>query len=396
MFVLVPLGSDQSVRRLPWFTILVVAVCFVVQVVGSDSLVEEYAFRPAHPTLVTALASAFIHGGWLHLIGNMLFLWLIGCNLEDRWGHVPFAVLYLLGAIAAVGAFSFAHPGSEQLLVGASGAIAAGMGAFAVTHHGASIRIGYLSFGLRMRAGTFWTPAWVAFPTWFLLQLAFALQEGDFTHVGYSAHVGGFAFGALAAGILRLTGIEKRYLIPAGNKGVEWEEDPEFLEANQLVIAGRYAEARPHVRAVLGRKADHAGARELEIKIAAGLGERMVVEPALAPELDRLSRARRFIDVHELYALVEKRMPDLPLSDRALAQVIHAAADQRDVETVERAMRRLVVEHRDSALIPKALFQTAQAQLAAQRRAESRRTLEDLIARYPMDPIAEQAKRNLS
>jgi TolA-binding protein len=59
-------------------------------------------------------------------------------------------------------------------------------------------------------------------------------------------------------------------------------------------------------------------------------------------------------------------------------------------------MRRLVMEHRDSALIPKALFETAQAQLAAQRRAEGRRTLEDLIARYPMDPIADQAKRNLS
>jgi len=99
--------------------------------------------------------------------------------------------------------------------------------------------------------------------------------------------------------------------------------------------------------------------------------------------------------VHELYGLVEQQLPDLPLSDRALAQVIHAAADQKDIDAVERAMRRLVVEHRDSALIPKALWDTAQAQLAARRSAEGRRTLEDLVARYPMDPIAEQAKRQL-
>ena len=165
MFVLVPLGSDQSVRRLPWFTIGVIAVCVVVQVhvstLGTEELEDfftHYAFHPAHPSLVDALASAFIHGGWLHLIGNMLFLWLIGCNLEDRWGHLPFAVLYLAGALAAVFAFSLAHPNSEQALIGASGAIAAGMGAFAITHHGANIRIGYLSWVMKLRAGSFWVP----------------------------------------------------------------------------------------------------------------------------------------------------------------------------------------------------------------------------------------------
>ena len=402
MFVLVPLGSDQSVRRLPWFTIGVVAVCFLVQIyastLGTDELeafFAQNAFHPAHPSLVDALASAFIHGGWLHLIGNMLFLWLIGCNLEDRWGHVPFAVLYLAGALAAAFAFRFAHPGSEQTLVGASGAIAAGMGAFAITHHGANIRIGYLSFGMRLRAGSFWVRSWVAFPAWFVLQLAFALQEGDFTNVGYSAHVGGFAFGLVAAALLRVSGIEKRYLIPAGNKGVEWEEDPEYLEANQLLIAGRYTDARRLIRSVLARTPDHASAREADLKIAAALGERAVVEPALAAELDRLSRARRFVDVHELYGLVEQHLPDLPVTDRTLAQVIHAAADQKDVDAVERAMRRLVVEYRDSPLVPKALWDTAQAQLAARRTAEGRRTLEDLVARYPMDPIADEANRQL-
>lgn len=435
MFLLVPLGSDQSVRRLPWFTIVVCIACFLVQVhetvvepsafevqeaaqkaavqcraepqrceaitaqldqLDAATFAHQYAFVPAHASPISALTSSFIHGGWLHLIGNLLFLWLIGCNLEDRWGHLPFALLYCAGAIVAAYAFAHAHPNSSEPLVGASGAIAAGMGAFAVTHYGASIRIGYVAFGMRWRVGAFWVPAWVAFPAWFVLQLAFALQEGDFTPIGYSAHVGGFAFGLGAAALLRFTGLEKRYLIPRGNRGVEWTEDPAYLDAVEQLRGGRYPEARKLVREVLANNPEHAGAREAELKIAAALGERTTVEPALVAELDRLSRARRFADVHELSTLVERGCADVPLTDRALAQVIHAAADQQDVDLVERAMRRLVKEHRDSPLIPKALYETAGAQRTAGRTAEANRTLEDLVARYPMDPIAEQAKRELT
>ena len=434
MFLLVPLGSDQSVRRLPWFTIIVCAICFLVQVhetivapsafevqeaaekaslecraqpdrcdeiearlenLDAATFAHQYAFVPAHASPISALTSSFIHGGWLHLIGNLLFLWLIGCNLEDRWGHLPFALLYCLGAIVAAYAFANAHPHSTQPLVGASGAIAAGMGAFAVTHYGASIRIGYLAFGMRWRAGSFWTPAWVAFPAWFVLQLAFALQEGDFTPVGYSAHVGGFVFGLAAAALLRFTGLEKKYLIPRGNRGVEWTEDPAYLDAIEMMRANKYTDAQRLLHDVLAKNPEHAGAHEAELKVAAALGERSIVEPGLAPELDRLSRARRFIDVHELYTFVERGCADVPLTDRALAQVIHAAADQKDVDMVERAMRRLIKEHRDSPLIPKALYEAAGAQRAAQRTEDANRTLQDLVARYPMDPIAEQAKREL-
>lgn len=435
MFLLVPLGSDQSVRRLPWFTIIVCAICFVVQVhetiVGPSALevqeaaeraqlecrsapdrcqailarvdqldaktfAHQYAFHPDHPSLVDALTSAFIHAGWLHLIGNLLFLWLIGCNLEDRWGHLPFALLYAAGAIVAAYAFAQVHGHSPQPLVGASGAIAAGMGAFAITHYNASIRIGYLTFGMRFRAGSFWVPAWVAFPAWFLVQLALAIQEGDFTAVGYSAHVGGFAFGLGAAALLRFSGLEARHLIPRGNRGVEWTEDPRYLEAVELIRANRHADARRLLDEVLAGNPEHAGAREASLKVAAALGERATLETALAPELDRLSRARRFADVHELYTLVERGGAAVPLADRALAQVIHAAADQQDVELAERAMRRLVVEHRSSPLIPKALYETAQAQRAARRTADAERTLRDLVERYPMDPVAEQAKRELA
>lgn len=460
MFVLVPLGSDQSVRY-PWFTIAVIAICFIVQIreqmvtppeavrdaaseqllstlqqvmdraaaqpdrrawmqafeqgqvspedealytdykaavermdkLVGKSYVTQWAYRPARSSWTNMLLYAFVHAGWLHLIGNMLFLWLVGCNLEDRWGHLPFAGLYLTGAIASVAAYSFMHPGSLLGVVGASGAVAAGMGAFAVTHGDASIRIGYFIASTRIRSGTFWIRALYALPIWFLLQVWLASRESDVTPVAYSAHVGGFLFGAAVAGVLKLTGVEARHLIPAANKGMEWTEDPEFLEAHQLIAAQRHADARPLLVNVLARTPDHAGAREAQLRVAAALGVRTILDASLAPEIDRLSRDRRYADVHELYTHAEKHA--VALTDRALAHALKAAAEQRDVDCVERTMRRLVVEHRDSPLIPKALFDTAQAQIVAGKTDAAQRTLSDLVARYPMDPIAEEAKRQL-
>jgi membrane associated rhomboid family serine protease len=462
MFVLVPLGSDQSVRRYPWFTIGVIVLCLLVQiheqmvapspavrdaatdqliavtqevmtraqeqpdratwmrdfeqghVAGEDealyldykaaieqmqklvgkTFVAQWAYHPGHSSLINALLSAFVHAGWLHLIGNMLFLWLIGCNLEDRWGHLPFAALYLTGAFVAAFAYSLAHPHTPLGVVGASGAIAAGMGAFAVTHYDASIRMAYFIASTRIRSGTFWIRALYALPIWFALQLWLASRESDVTPVAYSAHVGGYLFGAAVAGILKLTGIEARHLIPAANKGMEWSEDPEYLEAHQFLAAQRYPEARTRIANVLARNPEHAAAREAQIRIAAALGDRTILDTALAPEIDRLSRDRRHADIHDLYTLAEKHA--VPLTDRALAQVLKSAADQRDVDCVERTMRRLVVEHRDSPVIPKALFETAQAQAAAGRTDASHKTLSDLVARYPMDPIADEAKRQIA
>ncbi len=461
MFVLVPLGSDQSVRRYPWFTIAVIVVCLLVQiheqvveppagvrdaatehllaatqavmdrastqpdraawmrdfeqghVTGDDqalyadyhaavgelqklvgtSFVAQWAYHPGTSPIINALLSAFVHAGWLHLIGNMLFLWLVGCNLEDRWGHLPFAALYLIGALAAVLAYSLAHPHTPLGMVGASGAIAAGMGAFAVTHGGASIRMAYFIASTRIRSGTFWIRALYALPIWFVLQLWLASRESDITPVAYSAHVGGFLFGAAVAGLLKLTGVEARHLIPAANKGMEWSEDPEFLEAHQLIAAQRHADARPLLTSVLARNPEHAGAREAQLRVAAALGDRTILDASLAPEIDRLSRDRRHADVHELYTHAEKHA--VPLTDRALAAALKAAAEQRDVDCVERTMRRLVVEHRDSPLIPKALYETAQAQAAAGRTDAAHQTLSDLVARFPMDPIADQARRQL-
>ncbi len=149
------------------------------------------------PNWVTPLSSMFLHGGWLHLLGNMWFLWLFGDNVEDSMGHVRFLLFYLLCGFAAVAAQVMSQPGSTVPVVGASGAIGGVMGAYVMlyprVHVHMLVLLGF--FVTRMVV-----PAFFMLGYWFLIQLlggATSLgREGG--GVAFWAHVGGFVAGALA------------------------------------------------------------------------------------------------------------------------------------------------------------------------------------------------------
>jgi rhomboid family protein len=98
----------------------------------ATSLLSKYAFIPAHQTLVGLICANFLHGGWLHIIGNMWFLWLAGAVLEDTWGRVIYPVFYMLAGILAFQVHALVYSGSLMPVIGASGAIAGLMGAFLV------------------------------------------------------------------------------------------------------------------------------------------------------------------------------------------------------------------------------------------------------------------------
>jgi membrane associated rhomboid family serine protease len=137
----------------------------------------------------------FLHGGWLHLLGNMLFLLIFGNNVEDRMGRLPFLFFYLLcGYVAAYGYALVTGP-STTSLIGASGAIAGVLGAYLVTFPRAKV-LSLLTFFFFLPV---WLPAWIVLGGWFLLQYlyftGFAVADGG--SVAYGAHVVGFLFGAL-------------------------------------------------------------------------------------------------------------------------------------------------------------------------------------------------------
>ncbi len=147
-------------------------------------------------SLYTPITSMFLHGGWLHLIGNMWFLWLFGNNVEDSMGHVRYLVFYLLSGVAAAAAQTVVNPNSAIPMVGASGAISGVMGAYVVLYPRVKVHmLVVLGFFITRIA----VPAFLMLGYWFLLQLLGGLPTlGDETGgVAFWAHAGGFLAGVL-------------------------------------------------------------------------------------------------------------------------------------------------------------------------------------------------------
>ncbi|MFK4152375.1 rhomboid family intramembrane serine protease [Streptomyces fungicidicus] len=150
---------------------------------------------------LSVLTAMFLHGGWLHLLGNMLFLWIFGNNVEDRMGHVRFLLFYLVCGHAAAYGFALLNAGSGEPLIGASGAVAGVLGAYLVLYPRARVwvLVPFLIF-LPLRL-----PAWIVLGMWFVLQAVYSSGQGvtDAGTVAYLAHVFGFVAGMLIAWPLR-------------------------------------------------------------------------------------------------------------------------------------------------------------------------------------------------
>jgi membrane associated rhomboid family serine protease len=151
------------------------------------------------PAWLTVLSSMFMHGGFLHLAGNMLFLWIFGNTVEDSMGRIRFVAFYLLGGVAALALQTLADPDSVVPTVGASGAVAGVLGGYALLYPRARVvTLVLLVFLVTVIA----LPALAVLGLWFLVQLAFGAADlaqpaGEGGGVAYFAHIGGFVFGLL-------------------------------------------------------------------------------------------------------------------------------------------------------------------------------------------------------
>ena len=150
---------------------------------------------PDKNVYAAVLFSMFLHGGFLHIAGNMLFLWIFGNNIEDHLGHVKFLAFYVLSGVIATIAHVFVEPSSTIPVVGASGAVAGVMGAYLVWFPNVRIRTLFLFFFILLRDVT---AKWLLV-IWFFMQFLEAVNPA--TSVAWMAHVGGFAFG-VAVGLL--------------------------------------------------------------------------------------------------------------------------------------------------------------------------------------------------
>jgi len=202
----IPLGDvSRRTRRFALMTALIVAAnayVFLRELAGGDAFVERWAVIPAEIVSghgwVTILTAMFMHAGWLHILGNMVFLWAFGPEIEDAMGRVRYLTFYLVGGVVAMLAQVAGSPSSTIPCLGASGAIAAVMGAFLVMYPRDRIR-SLLIILIFVRVT--YIPAVLLIGVWFLIQLldvgaVATVQTGG---VAYLAHVGGFLFGVVTA-----------------------------------------------------------------------------------------------------------------------------------------------------------------------------------------------------
>ncbi len=259
MILIIPVGVQYTARRYPVVTFtlmgvnaalyLVSLVMFWMYLDGTEEqrewLVLNLGLIPDQKTWYTFFTSMFVHGGFFHILGNMIYLFLFGACVEDTIGRWQFTLFYLVGGLAAAATYLIVTPpGPEAALpmVGASGAITACIGGFVLLLAKTKINFRYLIFlFFRFFNGDFWLPAWLVISFWFLTDVFFAVVSYHIPEanggVAFAAHVGGFLCG------LALIGAWK--LLPRREPAADLDELPEPVAVP--VLAGSDPNEAPSV-----------------------------------------------------------------------------------------------------------------------------------------------------
>ena len=208
-----PIGDDNSARRsIPFVTyILILAnlAVFYLELTGGNEFIRTWSFIPrefaSNPAgeIQTVFTAMFMHGGWMHLFGNMLYLWIFGDNVEDNFGSIPFLIFYVIcGVIATVAQFAV-MPQSAIPNLGASGAIAGVLAAYVVLYPRGRVTV-VVGYGVTQ------VPAIFAIGLWIVLQLVSGIgsianttQSADIGGIAYMAHIGGFVGGLVLVFLFR-------------------------------------------------------------------------------------------------------------------------------------------------------------------------------------------------
>jgi membrane associated rhomboid family serine protease len=230
--------------------------------------VVRLAYVPAVGSIKTLFTSMFLQAGLLHLLGNMFFLFATAPFIEEAYGRAVFLVLYLTGGVIATLTFGSLHPNSLVPLIGASGAIAAVMGAYLVRFTLSRLRFLFVPvifvpfWNFRFSA-----PALVVLPLWLLEQIVSIPAEDD-SGVAITAHIGGFAYGLLFAGVMRLIIREKKSVVRAAAAVNAAFTDPRVAAAAASFQRGDVETANREVNSILAEQPRNAEALQLALDLA--------------------------------------------------------------------------------------------------------------------------------
>src|SRR5215471_19239905 len=235
---------------------------------AKESPIARWGFIPARPDALHALTSMFMHAGWAHLIGNMLFLFLTGPFVEDAFGRILYPLLYLASGVVGNLVHAAHHPTSLVPTVGASGAISGLMGAFLVRYFTRRIIFFWMPFfPFTWLSRQIRIPAFLYLPFWLFTQFLIS-GGGDESGVASWAHIGGFAFGVVFALAIGLSGLERKWVTPAIEAQIGGPGDPDLTHAVESGSRGDFAEARRATGRVLARDPGNLDARRYAYDVA--------------------------------------------------------------------------------------------------------------------------------
>lgn len=365
--------------------------------------VIRFGYRPALDGFWSLISSMFAHGGWLHLIGNMWFLYLVGCNLEDRWGRWQFLLFYMVAGVLAALSFGALHPDMEEPLVGASGAIAGAMGAFMVCYARTRVKLFYLYFMFftMPRWGTFRASTWVVMALWIADQLLMAYVEvsGGHAQVAHSAHAGGFLFGALVALLLRRLGVDHQ-LDAASEQAAEagsdvWTEHPLYLKAMELRDKADDATATERLIQLLAEQPKHLGAREALFDLGVAHRDLRAIDLGLPFLIDHYAQKQDHRTLLRLLHELRQAVPNYGLTDQELLRFATAAQKTEDGALAIRLVGELLQHYPGSSFAPRALWVAAEVQGRLGAAELQRQTLGRIVQSFPEHACARLAREQL-
>lgn len=230
---------------------------------------HTYGYKPSDGSFKTLITSMFLHGDFSHLLGNLLFFFVTGPFLEDVLGRPIFTFLYFTGGMIASWTHAWQHPGSDIPLIGASGAIAAVMGAYLLRFARSKIEFIFIPVIIRPTSHfRFFLPAFVVLPFWFATQFLMAMKESDVSGVAFWAHVGGFAYGMAFGALFIGMKIEETYINPAIEAQTTWKQNEHLIRAGEARARWDFAAAEREVVELLRKEPDNLDAQRAAYDIA--------------------------------------------------------------------------------------------------------------------------------
>jgi len=365
MFFILPVRDEYGIKRFPFIVVSLIAINVLIFLLygtrpGYEKFIMNYGFIPERFSILTLFTSMFLHGGLLHLGSNMWYLWLLGDNIEDRWGHFIFLLFYLSGGVFSMLLYSVLVPEAMRNIpaIGASGAISAVLGAYGVLFPKSAITFKYFAWAIIAKFGEFEIYAYVWLTLWFIGQAVSTILTGkgiSSSSVAFGAHLAGFIYG-MVIGI-----------------GTKLYREAKYRENVQL--------GKNMLCTTLGKK-------EFVHRNMEEYGE---IEEIKTKILEAMEEENKHT-ASEYYAQIIRKYPEITLPETFQYEIARVFENRNMLYEAFVAYKNFVLEYPFSKLADNALLSLGKILINMGEQEKARQALMQIVLFYPYSDVYEEAK----